>query len=160
MLSRSRFNPTPGLIDFWQEFRKPNPYRWPILGASLIPALLILGWAVSQTHYKEPERPRVTYITSFAEDRTLDEIVASNLENQELKELRAAKQAEIARRKRDMYKALGAAAGMDVNKIEREADARRAAEEAAAEKKRAEQFGRVAKVPPTAAGAASESAAP
>lgn len=156
MLSRSRFNPTSGLIDFWQEFRKPNPYRWPILGASVIPAVLIFGWAMSQTHYKEPERPRVTYITSFAEDRTIDEIIASNLENQELKELRAAKQAEIARRKRDLYKALGAAAGMDVNKIEAEADARRAAEAAAAEAKRAEQMGRVAKVPtPT-----SESAAP
>jgi hypothetical protein len=155
MLSRSRFNPTPGLIDFWHEFRKPNPYRWPILGISVIPAMLILGWALSQTHFKEPERPKVTYITSFAEDRTIDEIIASNRENQELKELRAAKQAEIARRKRDMYKALGAAAGMDVNKIEAEADARRAAEKAAAEAKRAEQFGRVAKLP-----VASESAAP
>jgi hypothetical protein len=55
-----------------------------------------------------------------------------------------------------MYKALGAAAGMDVNRIEAEADARRAAEAAAAEKKRAEQFGRVATSPATA----SESAAP
>lgn len=157
MLSRSRFNPTSGILDFWQEFRKPNPYRWPILGASAIPAILIFGWALSQTHYKEPERPKITYITSFAPDRTLDEIIASNLENQELKELRAAKEAEIAQRKRDMYKALGAAAGMDVNKIAAEADARRAAEAAAAERKRAEQMGRVATSP---AGATRESAAP
>lgn len=155
MLSRSRFNPAPGIVDFWNEFRKPNPYRWPILGASMIPAFLIFGWALSQTHYKQPERPKVTYITSFAEDRTIDDIIASNLENQEIKELRAAKQAEIARRKRDMYKALGAAAGMDVEKIAREADARRAAEEAEAEAKRAQQMGRVAKLP-----TASESAAP
>lgn len=155
MAIRSRLNPTPGLIDFWNEFRKPNPYRWPILGLSAIPAALILGWALSQTHFKEPERPQVTYITSFAEDRTIDEIVATNLENQQIKELRAARQAEIAQRKRDMYKALGAAAGMDVNRIEREADARRAAERAAAEARRAEQFGRVANLPP-----ASESAAP
>ncbi len=155
MPSRSRFNPTSGLIDFWHEFRKPNPYRWPILGLSLIPAVLIFGWALSQTHFKKPERPEITYITSFAEDRTIDEIIASNLENQELKELRAAKQAEIAQRKRAMYKALGAATGMDVDTIEAEADARRAAEQAAAEARRAEQFGRVAKVP-----AASESAAP
>ncbi len=155
MLSRSRFNPAPGIVDFWNEFRKPNPYRWPILGASMIPAFLIFGWALSQTHYKVPERPKVTYITSFAEDRTIDDIIASNLENQEFKELRAAKQAEIAERKRNMYKALGAAAGMDVEKIAREADARRAAEEAAAEAKRAEQMGRVAKLP-----SPSESAAP
>ncbi len=164
MLSRSRFNPATGLADFLNEVRKPNPYRWPILGASLIPAGLIFGWALSQTHYKQPERPKVTYITSFAEDRTIDEIIATNRANQEVKELRAAKEAEIARRKRDLYKALGAAAGMDVERIAREADARRAAEAAAAEAKRAEQFGRVAKVPATAPaavpGSASESAAP
>lgn len=155
MLSRSRFNPAPGLIDFWTEFRKPNPYRWPILGISVIPAMLILGWALSQTHFKQPERPRVTYITSFAEDRTLDEIIATNLENQEIKELRAAKQAEIAQRKREAYMALGAATGLDVKEMARKADERRAAEEAAAEAKRAEQKERIAKLP-----AASESAAP
>ncbi len=157
MLSRSRFNPTSGVLDFWQEFRKPNPYRWPILAASAIPAVLIFGWALSQTHYREPERPKVTYITSFAPDRTIDEIIASNIENQELKELRAAKEAEIARRKRDMYKALGAATGMDVEKIEAKADARRAAEAAAAQRKRDEQMGRVAKSP---VAGTSESAAP
>jgi hypothetical protein len=156
MLSRSRFNPGPGLADFWREFRKPNPYRWPILAASMVPVGLILAWATSQTHYKEPARPSITYITTFAEDRTIDEIIASNLENQEIKELREAKRAEIARRKRDMYKALGAAAGMDVDKIEREADARREAEKAAAEAKRAEQFGRVAET----GASPSESAAP
>lgn len=155
MLSRSRFNPAPGLIDFWNEFRKPNPYRWPILGVSAIPAMLILGWALSQTHFKEPERPRVTYITSFAEDRTIDEIIASNLENQEIKELRAAKQAEIAKAKRDAYMALGAATGLDVKEMARKADERRAAEEAAAEAERTEQREHFAKLP-----AASESAAP
>lgn len=147
MLSRSRFNPAPGFMDFWNEFKKPNPYRWPILGLSIVPAVLIFGWAMSQTHCKEPQPPRVTYITSFAEDRTIDEIIASNLENQRIKELRAAKEAEIAERKRNMYKALGAAAGMDVERIAREADARRAAEKAAAEAKRAEQLGKVAQSP-------------
>jgi hypothetical protein len=37
-----------------------------------------------------------------------------------------------------MYKALGAAAGMDVEEIERKAEASRAAEKAAEEKRRAE----------------------
>ncbi len=155
MPSRSRFNPAPGFLDFWNEFRKPNPYRWPILAASVIPAVLIFGWALSQTHYKEPQPPKVTYVTSFADDRTIDEIIATNLENQQIKELRTAKQTEIAERKRNMYKALGAAAGMDVETIAREADARRAAEKAAAEARFNEQMSRVAKLP-----APSESAAP
>ena len=52
-----------------------------------------------------------------------------------------------------MYKALGAAAGMDVETIERKAEAERAAEEAAEAKRRAELFQRDSE----AAGAASES---
>jgi hypothetical protein len=31
-----RLNPGPGLADFWSEFRRPNPYRWPILAGSLV----------------------------------------------------------------------------------------------------------------------------
>ncbi|MGX7953389.1 hypothetical protein ACWPM1_12580 [Tsuneonella sp. HG249] len=31
-----RLNPGPGLADFWTEFRRPNPYRWPILAASAV----------------------------------------------------------------------------------------------------------------------------
>lgn len=35
-----RLNPGPGLVDFWTEFKRPNPYRWPILAGS---ALLTAG---------------------------------------------------------------------------------------------------------------------
>jgi hypothetical protein len=35
-----RLNPGPGIADFWAEFRRPNPNRWPILGGS---ALLTAG---------------------------------------------------------------------------------------------------------------------
>lgn len=31
-----RLNPGPGLADFWTEFRRPNPYRWPVLGGSAL----------------------------------------------------------------------------------------------------------------------------
>lgn len=31
-----RLNPGPGIADFWQEFRRPNPYRWPILAGSAL----------------------------------------------------------------------------------------------------------------------------
>lgn len=151
MLRNSRFNPTSGLLDFWNEIRRPQPYRWPILIASVLPVALILYWAMGQVAYKVPDRPRITYITTFDPARTDAEIAATNAANQELKELRQAEEARIAKRKREMYKALGAATGMDVDTIEREADARRAAEEAAEAKRRAEQFSRRA---PTAEGSA------
>ena len=59
-----------------------------------------------------------------------------------MKELREAREAQIAARKRELYKALGAAAGMDVEEIARRADAKRAAEEAAEQARREELFGR------------------
>ena len=142
MLSNSRFNPTPGIQDFWHEFRKPNPYRWPILIASAAPFAVILYWLMGETVYKTPERPTITYITTFDPSRTDEEIIASNEANQEVKDLRAARDEALAERKRDLYKALGAAAGMDVEEIARRADEERAAEEAAEQAKREEMFGR------------------
>lgn len=142
-LANSRFNPAPGIVDFWNEFRKPNPYRLPILLASAAPFALIAYWLVGETHYGAPEQPRITYITTFDPDRSDEQIIASNLENQEVKELREASEAELAQRKRDLYKALGAAAGMDVEEIERRADETRAAEAAEERAQRDEMFGRM-----------------
>jgi len=142
MLSKSRFNPKPGILDFWNEFRKPNPWRVPILIASAVPFGLIGWWLSEQTFYGETEKPQITYITTFDESRSDEEIIASNIENQELKDLREQADAEAAQRKRDLYKALGAAAGMDVEEIERRADEERAQEEAAEQSRRDEMFGR------------------
>ncbi|QIQ87014.1 hypothetical protein [Erythrobacter sp.] len=130
MLSNSRFNPKAGAVDFWHEFTKPNPYRWPILALSCLPLVVIFVWLSSEVHYKEPARPSITYITTLDPDRSDEEIMASNLENQEIKDLRAAREEEIAERKRELYKALGRATGMDVDEIERQAEAERAAENA------------------------------
>lgn len=131
MFEKSRFNPKTGALDFWQEFRKPNPYRWPILIVSTFPLMLIFYWLSSETAYKDPERPQVTYITTFDPTRTDSEIMASNEENQEIKELREEAQVALEERKRELYKALGAAAGMDVEEIDQRGREARAAEEAA-----------------------------
>lgn len=128
----SRFNPKTGVADFWQEFRKPNPYRGPMLLLSILPIAIIIYWAASEEVYRNPERPNITYITSFAPDRTDAEIIASNEENQEINDLREAERERIATQKREMYKALGAASGFDVEQMEADAEAERAAEEAAA----------------------------
>ena len=142
MLRNSRFNPGPGLADFWNEIRRPQPYRWPILGLSVLPVAGMLWWGTHSTVYAEPERPKITYITTLDEARSDAAIAAENRANQELKDLRAAAEERIATRKREMYKALGAAAGMDVEEIERKAEAERAAEQAAAERQRAEMAAR------------------
>lgn len=129
-------------MDFWNEFRKPNPYRWPMLLASTAPFALIFYWLSGETVYKAPEKPQITYITTFDPDRTDEEIMASNIENQEVQDLREAREQALAERKRDLYKALGAATGMDVEEIERRADERRAQEEAEEQARQDELFGR------------------
>ena len=144
MRSHSRFNPAPGFADFWNEIRRPNPYRWPILAVSVLPAAVALYWSLGSTVYGEPERPKVTYITTLDTARTDAEIAAELRANQEVKDLRAAAIERAETRKREMYKALGAAAGMDVDEIERKAEAERAAEEAAAAKRREELLGNAA----------------
>jgi len=73
----------------------------------------------------------VTYITTLEAARSDAEILAENRTNQAIKDLRAAEEARIARQKREMYKALGRATGMDVDAIERKAEAERAARAAA-----------------------------
>ncbi|NQX94915.1 MAG: hypothetical protein HRT64_08360 [Erythrobacter sp.] len=138
MSSLTRFNPKTGIVDFWHEFRKPNPFRIPMLLASTVPLLVIFYWLSGETHYSNPERPVITYITTFDPERSDEEIIASNEANQEVKELREAAVEELAERKREIYKTLGRGLGMDVDKIAAEADARKAAEEAAAAQRRAE----------------------
>jgi hypothetical protein len=95
-----------------------------------MPAAIMIYWGVNSTVYAEPERPKVTWITTLDPTRSDAEIAAENRANQEIKDLRAAEEERIAEQKREIYKSLGAAAGMDVEKIEREAEAERAAEEA------------------------------
>lgn len=143
MFANSRFNPKPGILDFWNEFKKPNPYRWPILFASTLPFALIFYWLSGETVYKAPEQPQITFITTFDPDRTDEQIMASNIANQEVKDLRAARDAALEQRKRDLYKALGAATGMDVDAIEARADAERAEAEAAEQARRDEMFAEI-----------------
>ncbi|MHA7821095.1 MAG: hypothetical protein ACX930_15730 [Erythrobacter sp.] len=163
-LANSRFNPKPGILDFWNEIRKPTPYRWPILFVSTLPFAVILYWLSGETVYKTPERPQITYVTSFEPDRTDEEIMASNIENQEIKELREQEEEALAQRKRDLYKALGAVAGMDVEEIDRRGEEARARAEAERQAELDQLMGRTSgEVADAASGetsAASESSAP
>lgn len=132
MLSKSRFNPAPGIADFWNQIRKPQPYRMLILALSILPAAGMLYWGLTGTTvYGLPERPKVTYITTLDPERSEAEIMAENEANQKIKDLRAKELARIAETKRNMYKALGRAAGMDVEAIESKAEAENAAKAAA-----------------------------
>lgn len=131
-------SPSGAIGDFVHEFRRPTPYRWPIIAASVICTVTIFSAMWGPTQYAPPRPPEVTYITTFAPGRTDAEIIASNVANQKEQNKLAAEQAARDERVKDMYRTLGRMSGMDVDKIEREAAAEREAEKRAEEKRRAE----------------------
>lgn len=122
-------NPFPGLMDFVQEFRRAQPYRWRIAALSAASTAAIFSLLWREEMIGPPPRPDITYISTFAPGRSQAEIIASNIANQRIKDRLAAEQAERTREVQGIYRKLGQMSGMDVDKIEREAAAERAAEE-------------------------------
>lgn len=124
-------NPTGMVADFVAVWKQAGGNRWRIaaISAACTFAVFSMIW---QEEVKAPHPPpKVTYITTFAPDRSDTEIQASNIANQKLQDYLAAEQARRDAEVREIYKSLGRMAGMDVDKIEREAMAERAAEERA-----------------------------
>ncbi|MFV0645992.1 MAG: hypothetical protein ACK5NN_16100 [Sphingomonadaceae bacterium] len=128
-------NPTAGASDFWSEFKRPTPYRWPIIGVSMLLTFCLMYAFTQERVYIPPERPQITYITSFAPGRTDEEIRQSNIENQKLQDRLQAEQEERIERRKEIYRALGRATGLDVDEMERKIAEDEARENAAAEEK-------------------------
>ena len=141
MRYRTRFNAAGGIADFWNQWKQPTPHRWPILAASLLMSGSLFFWLTQEQYYYPPEQPKVTYITTFAEGRTDEEIRASNIENQKRKDAREAERARILERRRELYKEVGAASGLDVEDMEARIKAEEAAEAQAERERLDELFG-------------------
>jgi len=128
----NRFSPRGGLEDFLAYWRQPTPYRWQILGVSVALTFTLMVLFVPESQRIEPRPPEVTYISTFAPGRTDAEIAASNAANQKRQdELRARREA-LEERKKDLYRDLGRATGIDVDAMEERIAREQAAEEAAA----------------------------
>ena len=145
----SRLNPIPAIRDFKREFMRPNPYRGRIILVAATFTFAIFSVMMREGSVGLPHPPQVTYISTFAPDRTDEEIIASNIENQKLKEQMAADQAERNAKVQEIYRNLGRMSGMDVDQIEREAQIQREAEEKAAAEELARLTGRAPPNGPT-----------
>ncbi|WP_133366026.1 hypothetical protein [Qipengyuania sediminis] len=132
-----RYNPAGGIADFWQQIRRPTPYRWPILGLSLLSTFGLMFWLTQERVFITPPPPKVSFISTLEPGRSDTEIIAANLANQERKERLAAEQAARDEKVKDAYRALGRATGLDVDAMERRIAEERRAEAAAAEAARA-----------------------
>ena len=123
--------PTGMVADFLAVWKQAGSNRWRIgaVAAACTFAVFSVMWD-EEVRGPQPA-PEVTYITTFAEGRSDAQIEASNVAHQKRKEQLAAEQARRDESVREMYKTLGRMSGMDVDKIAREAEAEKAAEEKA-----------------------------
>ena len=123
-------HPVGAIADFRTVFEQAGGNRWWFAGLAALTTLGIFS-VMNQESWKKP-RPKaeITYITSWRADRSDAEIIATNIANQKRKEARAAEQAKREEAVRNIYKKIGRASGMDVDAIERKAQADRAAEAA------------------------------
>lgn len=106
--------------------RTPREHRWLLAVLAAAPPLMIVYMFNSDILERtKPGPPEIIYIESWPADRSIAEIIKSNEERQKIED-------EQQARMREAYKALGRASGMDVDRIEREAEADRAAKVKAA----------------------------
>ena len=154
---KKAFNAKAAVEDFASEWQRPTPHRWGILGVAVAFTFAIMMVFLPETQRGAEPKPDVTYIASFAPDRTEEEVIASNEENQRRKDERAALLQRREERRRELYKELGRATGLDVDEMERRIQ-REEAEEAA--ELRRQQAERAARRPEQSAAAPAPGAAP
>lgn len=126
-----RISPKRAVGDFVDHWQQPTPHRWQILGVACAATFAMFMLFMPESQRVKPARPEVTYITTWDESRTREEIIASNLANQERKDRIAALEEERAELRKELYRQLGRATFIDVDAMEAEIDAERASEEAA-----------------------------
>jgi len=125
-------SPTGAVSDFVSVWRSSGRNRWRFVLAALVASGSVLSLIIREEHRAPPRLPSITYINSWRADRSDEEIKASNLAFQKIKEQRLREQAEAEEETKKLYRTLGRISGMDVDKIERDAAAQRAADDKAA----------------------------
>ena len=111
------------LIGFLRTSGNHSP--WLFLAACVPTAIIIYTFYIDTLEKAKPPPPTVTYFESWPATRTIEESKAAIAERQKLKD-------KMILREKEAYKAFGRAVGMDVERIEREVAAERAAEQATA----------------------------
>ena len=133
-------HPRGAIADFATVWRQSGKNRWRIAAISAACTVAVFSVMWHEEAHGPPRAPKITYIRTWAPHRTDAEIIASNIANEKHKERLAAEQAKRDEDVREIYKTLGRLSGMDVDAIEKKANAEREAEKNA-EKKRAKEAG-------------------
>lgn len=122
-----KISATSAITEFIEVFRDAGPTRWrTMLASAAITGFLF--WALTHESWRgPPPRPTITYINSWPLTRSTKQTRDFIMANQKFNDARAKEQAEADEKMRQMYKAVGRASGMDVDRIERDAKADAAA---------------------------------
>jgi hypothetical protein len=114
-------SPRRAVADLVAFVRADRPYKWFLMIAACVPPALIYATiAMDFKALNVGPPPTVTYFESWPADRSIEESKAAIAERQILKDA-------MLEQQRQRYKALGRASGMDVERIEREAFAKKTA---------------------------------
>jgi hypothetical protein len=126
-------SPVRAIKDLWQILGAPSEFRL----RSLALAMLVTGGIFSvmwqQGGRGLPRPPEVIYFESWRADRSDAEIMAGNIEATKKARAEAAEEQAHAEDVRKMYKAVGAATGLDTEAMDRQAKVEREAEARATE---------------------------
>lgn len=107
------------LIGFLRTSGNHSP--WLFLAACVPTAIIIYTFYLDTLEKAKPPPREIIYVESWPLTRSLEESRAFIAERQKRKD-------EMIAREKEAYKAFGRAVGMDVDRIEREAEAERAAQ--------------------------------
>ena len=110
------------LIGFLRNTGKHSP--WLFLAACMPTAIIIYTFYIDALVKATPPPREIIYVESWPGTRTLAETKAAIAERQQRKD-------QMRVREKEAYKAFGRAVGMDVDKIDREAQLEQAAKKAA-----------------------------
>jgi len=110
------------LIGFLRTTGKHSP--WLFLAACMPTAIIIYTFYIDALVKATPPPREIIYVESWHATRTLAETKAAIAERQQRKD-------QMRVREKEAYKAFGRAVGMDVDKIDREAQLEQAAKKAA-----------------------------
>jgi hypothetical protein len=120
-------SPARGAGDLISYLREDRPYKLPLfLAACVPPIMMVMMFYWDAMDKAKPPPPEVMYFESWPLTRSIEESKAAIAKT-------GAEKTRQLEATREAYKALGRATGMDVDAIERQAAADRAADAAKAE---------------------------
>ena len=113
-------SPVGSIGDFVEHWKQPTPYRWQILGIAVALTFTLITLLVPKTERAPPAKPTIIWINSWPEGRSEQEILASNVANQKRKDADAAIEKRREEFRKEFYRKLARASGMDPDELARE----------------------------------------